>query len=55
VLRPIDAATTRLIIRGRIATDPAWLAPIVYPEPIIFLMEQKMLRGIKERAERAAA
>jgi hypothetical protein len=57
LLRQTDAETTRLIVRSR------WTAPrnraaavlqsAVY-EPAQFLMERKLLLGIKERAEREA-
>ena len=58
-LEPLDAATTRLIIRWR----AAWrrhrcrprLAQAVGLEPAHFIMEEGMLRGIRDRAERAAA
>ncbi len=48
--------TTRLIVRFRASYGPRWqMAPLAVGliEPAHFLMEQKMLRGIKERAERA--
>lgn len=51
VLEKVDDHTTRLLIRSRTHTDPQWMAPLVGVEPLHFLMEQKMLRGIKERAE----
>lgn len=54
ILAPTGTASTRLLIRVRaelqprlLATAPAWLAL----EPIHFLMERKMLQGIKARAE----
>ena len=53
VLAPIDDHTTRLILRARSYSDPAWVAPVMGVEPIHFLMEQKMMRGIKERSEQA--
>lgn len=53
VLDRVDAGTTRLIIRSRSFSEPAWMAPVIGVEPLHFLMEQKMLRGIKERAEAA--
>jgi hypothetical protein len=54
-----DNGTTRLISRNRIAT--AGLSPVSRPfytlfmEPGSLIMERKMLLGIKQRAERAAA
>ncbi|MBZ0292672.1 MAG: hypothetical protein K8L99_08950 [Anaerolineae bacterium] len=55
VLQPVDAQTTRLIIRGRNDYEPSlfnFLMWRVIVEPGYFVMEQKMLRGIRERAER---
>jgi hypothetical protein len=49
------ARGTRLIIRCRAAwadTLPAKLARPVLLEPVHFIMEERMLRGIRERAER---
>jgi hypothetical protein len=46
---------TRMIVRSREAKfQPAWLSRLFMCvlEPMHFIMEQKMLRGIKERAER---
>jgi hypothetical protein len=52
ILKPLDDQTTRLVIRGRGATNvPALRIMNYFLEPIIFIMEQKMLRGIKQRAE----
>lgn len=55
VLEPLDARNTRLIVRSRNYSQPAWMAPVFSVEPIHFIMERKMLLGIKERAERAWA
>jgi hypothetical protein len=52
VLQPIDGQTTRLLVReavpstiaGRAANALVW-------DPMHFVMEQRMLRGIKERTE----
>jgi hypothetical protein len=59
-LRPIDEHTTRLIIRGRGDYNPAvknsifnFLIWRVIFEPAHFIMERKMLLGIKRRAEGA--
>lgn len=47
--------TTRLLVRERYAYTQPWAPLIVEPaEAISFVMSQKMLRGIKNRAERAA-
>ena len=54
ILKPLGPEQTRLIIRFRAAYSPIWIfepfARLIF-EPVIFIMEQKMLRGIKERAE----
>jgi len=58
VLRPLDEQTTRLIIRGRGNFNPDFRSKLlnflfwrVVFEPAHFIMERKMMRGIKERAE----
>ena len=56
VLDPVDERTTRLIIRCRAAwadTLAARLAKPVLLEPMHFVMEERMLRGIRDRAEQA--
>ena len=53
ILDPIDAQTTRLIVRTR---SHAWEAPqVVFHlyDLAHFIMERKMMQGIKQRAERA--
>ncbi len=55
-LDAIDATTTRLISRSRNDYSPElanklWMGPLLI-EPMSFVMERKMLLGIKERAER---
>ena len=59
VLKPIDEKTTRLIIRSQGDYDPDlknavlnFLLWRVVFEPAHFVMERKMLLGIKERAEK---
>ena len=54
VLEELDESTTRLVVRVRGRYEPRWLAPLFYAllEPVHFLMERKMMLGIKERAER---
>lgn len=48
VLQPLDGGATRLLLREPIFDNAfAWL---VY-DPMHFVMEQRMLRGIKERSE----
>jgi len=57
VLDPVDERTTRLLIRCRAAwadTLAARLAKPVLLEPVHFVMEERMLRGIRDRAERTA-
>jgi hypothetical protein len=53
VLRDGPDKTTRLLVRERYAYKRPWARLIVEPtEAISFVMSQKMLRGIKSRAER---
>jgi hypothetical protein len=61
VLEPIDARTTRLLVRGRGRFESPDLGPVLnflcwrlVFEPAHFIMERKMMLGIKARAERAA-
>jgi hypothetical protein len=52
VLEPIDERTTRLLLRESLPSNWAWrVFNSVLWDPIHFVMEQRMLRGIKERAE----
>lgn len=52
ILESIDEQATRLLIRGRgQANAPFWRLFNLALEPVTFIMEQKMLRGIKARAE----
>lgn len=59
VLRPIDSATTRLHIRMRGSGEPRFLSAAIGPlgllvyEPAHFIMQRRMLIGIRTRAERA--
>lgn len=47
--------TTRLIVRERYAYLTGWAGALAEPvEMVSFLMSQRMLRGIRERAERPA-
>ncbi len=54
VVEPIDAATSRLVVRGR-ARGHLGLLGAAFDrgifEPVHFVMERKMLEGIKARAE----
>jgi hypothetical protein len=57
-LEPIDDNTTRLIIRWRQdyeSTPGNILGWRVFTDPITFVMERKLLQGIKVRAEAAAS
>jgi hypothetical protein len=54
VLEPEDARRTRLIARGRTQRGLASAAYALLLELPHFVMERKMLLGIKARAERAA-
>lgn len=60
VLAPVDSGTTRLLVRTRGASAPTWLGFLLSPldvfvfEPMHFIMERAMLRGIRARAERYA-
>jgi len=57
-LEPAGRAASRLIIRSRASwrrTWPAAFAQAFGLEPAHFIMEEGMLRGIRDRAERAAA
>jgi hypothetical protein len=57
VLRPVDSATTRLIVRTRGDGAPSFLGVLLGPvevfvfEPAHFIMQRGMLRGIRDRAE----
>ncbi|MCI0398907.1 MAG: hypothetical protein L0332_29510 [Chloroflexi bacterium] len=58
VLEKRDEHTTRLLVRFRSDYRPGLLSTLgnqVLLEPIQFIMERKMLLGIKERAERSLA
>ena len=56
VLRDKPDETTRLLVRERYAYTRPWARLIVEPAAAVsFVMSQKMLRGIKNRAERTAA
>ncbi|MCC7104704.1 MAG: SRPBCC family protein [Chloroflexi bacterium] len=52
-LQPIDGRTTRLLVRSRAPRGMGVLFNILLLELPHFIMERKMLLGIKERAERA--
>jgi hypothetical protein len=45
--------TTRLVVRERYAYKRPWARLLVEPTELVsFVMSQKMLRGIRDRAER---
>jgi hypothetical protein len=55
VLRAQQDRVTRLIVRERYALTRPWASLLVEPvQAIDFVMTRKMLRTIKNRAERAA-
>jgi hypothetical protein len=55
-LRDQPGETTRLLVRERYAYTRPWARLIVEPsEAVSFVMSQKMLRGIRDRAERDQA
>jgi hypothetical protein len=54
-LREEPGETTRLLVRERYMYTRAWARLIVEPTELLsFAMSQKMLRGIRDRAERTA-
>jgi hypothetical protein len=56
VLREDLPGTTRLLVRERYAYTRPWVRLLVEPvEAVSFVMSQKMLRGIRDRAEHPAA
>jgi hypothetical protein len=55
VLREEPDGTSRLLVRERYAYTRTWARFLVEPvEAVSFVMSQKMLRGIRDRAEQAA-
>ena len=60
VLQPLDSQTTRLIVRTRIhnsvGVGPYFksLSGVIGFEPVMYIMESKMLRTLKERVESSA-
>ncbi len=52
LLEPVDARTTRLIMRGAAPDHPSFLYRLMF-DPAHFIMERRMMLGIKERAERS--
>ncbi len=54
VVDPIDEESTRVILRTRVPRGSTTLYYLLGIEIPHFIMEQRMLKGIKERAERTA-
>ncbi|MEV1129078.1 SRPBCC family protein [Agromyces sp. NPDC049794] len=55
VLLPRPDGSTRLVVRERYAYLTSWAGAMVEPiEMLSFVMTERMLRGIRDRAERAA-
>jgi hypothetical protein len=57
VLDEVDEATSRLIVRNRLDYESTWVNRLiwrVFTDPISFVMERKMLLGVKRRAEATA-
>jgi hypothetical protein len=53
VLRPLDGGRrTRLLVRQRLSRPRAQRLLWRFVEPVGFVMERRMLRGIKARAKR---
>ena len=56
VLVDAPGGSTRLLVRERYAYLESWAGALVEPvEFVSFLMTQRMLRGIRDRAQRSAA
>jgi hypothetical protein len=56
-LKDVDENTTRLIMRNRWMSKPgllSWVGNYILLEPAHFIMERKMMLGIKQRAEALA-
>ena len=52
VLREQPEGTTRLLVRERYAYTQRWASWLVEPVAVVaFVMSQRMLRGIRDRAE----
>ena len=55
VLKDEPGGVTRLLVRERYAYTRPWTQALVEPvEAVSFVMSQKMLRGIRDRAECSA-
>ncbi|GAA3810284.1 SRPBCC family protein [Cellulomonas soli] len=56
VLQPAPDRTTRLVVRERYAYRAGWTGLVVEPVSMVsFVMSQRMLRGIRDRAERSVS
>jgi hypothetical protein len=54
ILEALDENSTRLFVRQRLAFSPDLTIVWRLTEPVAFVMERKMLLGIKQRAEQGA-
>lgn len=57
VLEPLGRSRTRLLIRGRMAPGRSWAGRAfdrLFFEPVHFVMERRMMIGLKELAERSS-
>jgi hypothetical protein len=54
VVEPVDEYRTRVILRSRVPPGTGALYYLLAVEIPHFIMERRMLKGIKHRAERAA-
>ena len=55
VVKPIDEHRTRVILRSHVPWGTAALYYLLAVEIPHFIMERRMLKGIKQRAERTAS
>ena len=56
IVEPVDANTTRLIMRTVGGPPANWrerFVNLAFWEPVHFIMERKMMLGIRDRAERS--
>jgi hypothetical protein len=54
-LVPRSHGRTRLVVRYRAWSEPAWMAPVMGLEPVHFVMERKMLHQLRSLAEQHAS
>ena len=53
ILEALDEQTTRFVVRSRSGPKPSLFRNLVF-DPVHFIMERKMMLGIRDRAERTA-